>query len=363
MKFSNIFEKLENIYNLVINSDILLILLLLIIAVIILRLFNLINNKKMNISIFSIELLFIIISIYQNNDYMLNIGNSLIDNIFMNFYFPSIYVYLFIVISSISIFICTSLNRFISKTYKVITNIYFYIFSFLNILLLNVIAVNKIDIFAKESLFTNNNTLILLELSTLIFFIYLITNALIYITNSITLLVDSKVNIKNKELVKDNINIDNNLVIDLPKEISPEIKLQPEYNNKLSFNELVNKLETKDKEIDLVPELNKTKTVIDLVPEVQPRYKFIDPQILEEDLFENTEIKEKVNFIDFNIVEKEDNLTLKDYKLFSNMLKTVIETNNTNNLSLSDILNNNLLNKYSKEEYSKFEKILNSCLN
>ena len=367
MRFSNMFEKLESIYNLIINSDILIILLLLVIAVIILRLFNLINNKKTSILIFTIELLFTGILIYKNNSYISNIGNDLIDNMFMNFYFPSIYVYLFIVISSIFIFICTSINKFISKTYKIITNIYFYTFSFINILLINVIATNNINILAKESLFTNNNSLILLELSTLLFFIYLLSNTIIYITNNLILFIDSKIKLEKTNEVVEQVN---NIVIEVPQEVISESIPKTEINPALSFNELVNKT-LKNDEINLVPELSieieKTKeeniSKIDLVPELKFSHKFIDPELLKEDIFEKVEVKEKLNFIDFNIMEKEDKLTLKDYKLFSNMLKTVIENNNTNNLSISDILNKNLLNKYTFEEYNKLEKILNSCLN
>ena len=45
------------------------------------------------------------------------------------------------------------------------------------------------------------------------------------------------------------------------------------------------------------------------------------------------------------------------------MLKVVIKNSNGTNLSVNDILNKVLLNDYSYEEYTKFEKILNSCLN
>ena len=64
-----------------------------------------------------------------------------------------------------------------------------------------------------------------------------------------------------------------------------------------------------------------------------------------------------------NKEKKSKGITLKDYKLFSNMLKTVIENNKGTNLTLSDILNRDLLKEYSYDEYLMFKKILNSCLN
>ena len=78
---------------------------------------------------------------------------------------------IFILIVSYNLIQYSIINKYISKTYKIITNIYFYTFTFVNILLINVIATNNIDIFAKESLFTNNSSLILLEISTLLFFL------------------------------------------------------------------------------------------------------------------------------------------------------------------------------------------------
>lgn len=386
MKFSGLFEKLETLINLIIDSDILIILMLLIIAVFLLRLINKINNKKMGIFIYFIELIILGITFYEGKDFLIKVGNELIDNIFLNFYFPSIYIYLFIFVISFIIFIYTLLNRFISKTYKMITNTYFLIFNFIFILLLSVISENNINIFAKESLFTNNNALVLLELSTLLFFLYIVVNSLVYITNSIIMFVgDRKLSIPTEKY-------NNELEIINPETVELEENTQVDYSPKssVSFQELVKSigystenieynLETEDTKIDLVPEIKNLNTTeiefakdIEVFQETNKEFKFIDPILLEEPfgnevikLNEEDTLKEKLNFIDFNILEKtnEDKLTLKDYKLFSNMLKTVIENNNSANLGITDILNKNLLEKYSFEEYSKFEKILDSCLN
>jgi len=370
MKFSNIFEKLGIIFKLIMESNVFTILMILIIAVLLLRLTNKINNKKTGFLIYLVELIALLVVFFIEKDALTITFNKLIDNIFLNFYFPSVYVYLFVFAVSVIIFVYTLFNRFISKTYKTITNIYFFIFNFIFIMLVNVVSVNNIDIFAKESLFTNNNTLVLLELSTLLFLIYLIINTLVYFTNSIILFVgDRKVS---KETYKTELEILNNEVFQEQEEV---IYQKPV----LTFQELVKNIELNDQKehvkIDLVPEINDYQEryeKINLVPEVGNDFKFIDPDLFEESLVtdvikNNTDevIKEKLNFIDFNIFEKpkEEKLTLNDYKLFSNMLKTVIQNNNNSNLTITDILNKNLLERYSFEEYSKFEKILNSCLN
>lgn len=369
MKFSNIFEKLGILFNLIIDSNVFTILLISIIAIFLLKLSNKINNKKTGIIIYVIELLALCFVIYEGKEVLANVSNKIIDNIFLNFYFPSVYVYLFIYITSIVVFIYTILNRLISKTYKTITNTYFFILNFIFIILVNVIAKNNIDVFEKTSLFTNNDALVLLELSTLLFFIYIITMSLVYFTNSVILLVEAK----KSNIGKYNNNLElTNPILNTNNIISNE---QYNYSNKtaVSFQKLVENINLNEKQkIELVPEIkNYNKTNMDST-ETKTEYKFVDPTLLaqpfaNEVITTNVEqaLEEKLNFIDFNIIEnkKDDKLTLNDYKLFSNMLKTVIRNNNNANLSMTDLLDKALLSKYSFEDYQKFEKILNSCMN
>jgi len=380
MTFTNIFDKLKIVLDLITSSNIFIVFIILIVATFILRLTNAINNKKLGILVNLIELITFGIIFYIERSKMINLTNELIDNIFLNFYFPSIYVYLFIFVFSIVIFIYTLLNKRISKTYRNITNIYFYTLNFIFILLTDVVVKNNIDIFEKTSLFTNNNALVLLELSTLLFFLYIVVNSLVYFTNSIIMFVADKKLSTSTEKYNSELEIINPAVVE---ESSNNNQVDYSPNVSISFQELVKSIELNNEEIvtkiDLVPEINNLNPTeidlykdIELVQEIKEEFKFIDPILLEEPfgndiIIANKEenLKEKLNFIDFNILEKnnEDRLTLKDYKLFSNMLKTVIQNNNSANLSITDILNQNLLEKYSFEEYSKFEKILNSCLN
>ena len=72
------------------------------------------------------------------------------------------------------------------------------------------------------------------------------------------------------------------------------------------------------------------------------------------------------NFSKSNSEEKKDNksFTIDDYKMFSKMLRTVLENNgNRNNLTIKELLNKEILYKYTYDEYKRFEKILSSCMN
>lgn len=367
MKFTNIFDKIGIIFNMIISSNLLIILVFLMIGTLLLKLANKINNKKLCIILYIIQLSCLAYMIYTNTEYLSNLGNDIIDGIFMNFYFPSIYIYLVVFTFTLIIFMITLLNRYLSNTYKIITNIYFYTFNFLFILFIYVISLNDIDVFDKLSLFTCNDALIILELSISLFFIYLVITALIYVTNYLIVKVGTKKIVKVNETKESY--APNNLIeipqVEVPIEDKKEIDTVP--NNipevSVSLDDIAKNI-SKNENIELVPEVS----LEDIKPSYTLNdYKFIDPNLFNEksSLYEENELKERMNFIDLSLIEqpKEENLTLKDYKLFSNMLKTILENNSSNNLKVSEILDKALLTRYSLEDYSKFEKILNSCLN
>ncbi len=369
MKFTNIFEKIGIIFDMIISSNLLIILVFLMIGAILLKLTNKINNKKFGIILYLIQLSGLVYMILTNTEYLSNLGNDIIDGIFMNFYFPSIYIYLVVFTFTFVIFMITLLNRYLANTYRVITNVYFYTFNFLFILFIYIICSNDINVFDKISLFTCNSALILLELSISLFFIYLVVTALIYITNYLIVKVSVnkvvKVN-EEKEAVLPNTLLEVTVPeVNINNEVNDKVEVIPDSNNEvaISFNDVVDNLNGNNN-IDLVPEVS----LNDIKPSyVMNDYKFIDPDLFNEksSLYEDNELKERMNFIDLSLIEqpKEETLTLKDYKLFSNMLKTILENNGSNNLKVSEILDKALLTRYSLEEYSKFEKILNSCLN
>lgn len=344
MKFSNILEKLEVIFNLITSSNILIILAILLIGIIILKLSNKINNVKMGIMMYLVEFISFVVVCLLKKDFMTNLSTTLIDNIFLNFYFPSIYVYLLIFVFTHIIFIKNLLNKFLSKTYKIISNIYFILFNFIFILLVDVIATNNIDIFTKHSLYTNNSALVLLELSTLLFFLYIVTNTLIYITNNLIIFVETRA-IRRKE-TKTMIT-------------SPVLEVDLTNDSVQEPEPVVNELKS----------VQPIQEKIDLVPEITANYRFIDPALFEvplkeEVIYNNSSLEEKLNFIDFSVIKNknENKITLDDYKMFNNMLKAVVRSSNNTNLTVEDILNKTLLNYYSFDEYLKFEKILNSCI-
>ena len=185
MKYTNILEKLMCVIELVKDNWFDLAFLCFVGVILILFAVKKISLKKcfwiILISYFS--LLGYVIFAYHSE--LGIIVNSLIDNLFTNIYFPSAYVYLFILIVIDLVFIDSFVHFKGSKVYKWIHGIYFFVIQFIFTLILELLSKNKIDIFSKTSLFSNKDLVMLLEFSINIFIMWLVSVLFVYVTNVI----------------------------------------------------------------------------------------------------------------------------------------------------------------------------------
>lgn len=129
------------------------------------------TGKKIYLSYYFFIIIFIIItygtSLAKMFDYMMN-------NFFIALYFPNLAIYLAAIIAT-NIILWVSVFNF--KTSKAIKNINITIFCMMNYLLallLNTITSKKIDVFSQESIYANKNAQALIELSSLIFILWII---------------------------------------------------------------------------------------------------------------------------------------------------------------------------------------------
>ena len=129
------------------------------------------TGKKIYLSYYFFILIFIIItygsSLTKMFDYMMN-------NFFIALYFPNLAIYLAAIIAT-NIILWVSVFSF--KTSKAIKNInitMFCIMNYLLALLLNIITSKKIDVFSQESIYANKNAQALIELSSLVFIVWVI---------------------------------------------------------------------------------------------------------------------------------------------------------------------------------------------
>lgn len=135
------------------------------------------NNKKAKRtkSIFLMIYLFIIgIIIYMHHTNLSNMFDYMMNNLFIVIYFPNLAVYLAAIITTN---IIMWISIFSSKTPNFIKNINVAVYSmitYLLILILNIIRENKLDVFTQSSVYGNTSAQALIELSSILFILWII---------------------------------------------------------------------------------------------------------------------------------------------------------------------------------------------
>ena len=386
MTYLSILDKLKIFISLLISSSYLLVFIGVLILIAILRLTKKINGKKASLMIcLSLVLTFLGV-ILTNYDILSKTFDNFIDIIFTNIYFPSIYVYLFMIISTYIISIVSAFSRRMPKVYKNINYFMAFILNFFLVINLNVIANDKIDIFSDSSMYTNINLVSMLELSMNIYILWLIAIVGVYAVNHITEFI--VIHKGNKTLEENPTSLEvNSLELNLEEptqEVKDEFKVNPvllcdSEDKSLSVSEVVNT----EIEKEITPSLS--ESVIE-VP------KFINNNVIEE-ISKNTNNKENrisdnsytfnqyvhiepkrvVNPILDQILQNalplqedanknSDKFTLNDYKLFSKMLKEVLRMHMGSTIKINDLMDADLLVKFGHEDYSLYQKMLKSFI-
>ena len=386
MTYLSILDKLKIFISLLISSSYLLVFIGVLILIVILRFTKKINGKKASLMIcLSLVLTFLGV-ILTNYDILSKTFDNFIDIIFTNIYFPSIYVYLFMIISTYIISIVSAFSRRMPKVYKNINYFMAFILNFFLVINLNVIANDKIDIFSDSSMYTNINLVSMLELSMNIYILWLIAIVGVYAVNHITEFII--IHKGNKTLEENPVSLEvNSLELNLEEptqEVKDEFKVNPVLlcdsgDKSLSVSEVVNT----EIEKEITPSLS--ESVIE-VP------KFINNNVIEE-ISKNTnnnenkindnsytfnqyvhiEPKRVVNPILDQILQNalplqedanknSDKFTLNDYKLFSKMLKEVLRMHMGSTIKINDLMDADLLVKFGHEDYSLYQKMLKSFI-
>ena len=392
MKYTNIFEKLLSILNIINSSWIYIIFSLIIVILIALLILKKISKKNCFLLITIATKLLLGYIIYIHYEVISNLINNIVDNIFLNIYFPSTYVYLFILTITNIITIGNLLKPRGEKIYKTINGICLIITNFILALILDTISKNNIDIFKKESLFANTSLVTLLEFSINVFIIWLISLLVVYIINNVTERII--ITRENKKMLKTPVNlIDTKLTIESLKEeeyneantsiLNPVQAIIPDnYQNKFIpnftidtkvFNEenisnidihntplaipVIN--ESYDNNFDLSAFIPKKQDVKPISIEVNDVEPINDTNEMFEQILNNElpYIKEEPKTIE-TVKDVKDTYTLNDYRIFNKMLKDIKEHNGSNSVTIDKILEYRLITKYSNETYDMFKTML-----
>ena len=210
MKQLSILDKLKVVFDLTKSNKIFILVIALLIFLSIMFIAtnkkNIKKNKKIFIGIYVLILATIII-IYNKS--ILDMWDSMMNNLFIIFYFPNISVYVGAIIATNIIVLTSIFSKKTSKINKVVNSIIFFLLHYILVLILNVVSTNHLNVFNSKTLYKNTNIHSLVELSGNIFIIWIIYLIIYKIINSYliskksTIVVEETVKVKT-ETVKEN---------------------------------------------------------------------------------------------------------------------------------------------------------------
>lgn len=269
MSYLSIIEKFKILFDMILDFKVIFVLLGILVIATFLYLIKKIDNKKYISAIILALLLTIGIDIIINYKELSKVFDNFMTIFFSNIYFPSIYVYIGTLVIVFIAFVVSILNKMLNKTYKIINGITFILNNILLVIILNIIAKNKIDIFTPNSLYTSINLVAILEISMGLFILWILSLIVVYTTSVIC----DRIGSKRRE------------------KITCEINNEVEVSND-----------------NKVPTSSQTITPVEVVEEPQPILSSIDTTI-NNDLLDNKVIEEES--IE-TVEETNNNLTFDD---------------------------------------------------
>ena len=350
MKYLSLLEKLKVLLDMLLSFKFILIFVIIMLILTILYLFKKISNKKY-ITFMSLSIIVtFIISIIKNYKILSNTFDNFATIFFSGIYFPSIYVYIGILLIISLAFITSVLSSKKRKIYKIINSVIFILNNIFFIIVLNVIAKNNINIFEISSLYTNNSLVAILELNIILFILWIAVLTITYITNTICDKISSKQEVKEVVPVLEPIK---ELVIDKKEEIVPEENISQNIikentiistvnESKVTFNDILNRLVPVtyyDNEINSINynisnpqeiyennynnlklELEKENTKVPV--DIQNIKKIPEVNIIKE----NNIIENKINTIEVQTIE-EKTQKIKEENMKKNLISNTISLN------------------------------------
>ncbi len=230
MSYLSIAEKFKILFDMILDFKFIFIFLGVLVIATFLYLIKKIDNRKY-IMIITLSLLLIFgIDIVINYKELAEVFDNFMTIFFSNIYFPSVYVYVGTLLIVAIAFITSMFNKMLNKVYKIINGITFVMNNILLVIILNIIAKNKIDVFTPNELYTNINLVAVLEISIGLFVLWILSLIVVYTTSVIC----DRIGNKRREFVTCDINSDVE-GIDITKDTSS-------YNNVLTPVEAVSEV-------------------------------------------------------------------------------------------------------------------------
>ena len=327
MSYLSIVEKFKILFDMILDVKFIFIFLGVLVIATFLYLIKKINNRKY-IMIITLSLLLILgIDIVINYKELAEVFDNFMTIFFSNIYFPSVYVYVGTLLIVAIAFITSMFNKMLNKIYKIINGITFVMNNILLVIILNIIAKNKIDVFTPNELYTNINLVAVLEISIGLFVLWVLSLIVVYTTSVIC----DRIGNKKREFVTCDINSDVE-GIDITKDTSS-------YNNVLTPVEAVSEV----KGSSIVTYEIKSNNV---EPEVIEEVSNVDTNVGADDVKENN--SNVVTFDDIlngripvnyyeNVLSVDEHDIVNPQEVFENKYKEYKEKSNIE--SFQDIVN------------------------
>ena len=327
MSYLSIVEKFKILFDMILDVKFIFIFLGVLVIATFLYLIKKIDNRKY-IMIITLSLLLILgIDIVINYKELAEVFDNFMTIFFSNIYFPSVYVYVGTLLIVAIAFITSMFNKMLNKIYKIINGVTFVMNNILLVIILNIIAKNKIDVFTPNELYTNINLVAVLEISIGLFVLWVLSLIVVYTTSVIC----DRIGNKRREFVTCDINSDV-AGIDITKDTSS-------YNNVLTPVEAVSEV----KEPSIVTYEIESNNV---EPEVIEEVSNVDTNVGTDDVKENN--SNVVTFDDIlngripvnyyeNVLSVDEHDIVNPQEVFENKYKEYKEKSNIE--SFQDIVN------------------------
>lgn len=332
MTYLSIIEKLRILLDMLLDFKFILIFVILLLILTFLYAIRRINRKKYALMMISTFILLFAISIISNYKVLANTFDNFTTIFFGNIYFPSIYVYIGVLVICFITFITSILNTMLKKIYKIINSIMFVCNNILLIIVLNIIAKNKIDIFSVSSLYTNNNLVAILEISMNLFILWVLSLIIVYTTNCIC----------DRIVVKKHVVVDNNVSSTL--EVFNDINEDINVNNDsitVSKDEVVIDTVDLNENSDVTPD---TLVIEDIKEDYSTTFEDILNGNIEVVYYQNDNT---CNDLEYCIVNPQE--------IYENKYNYQVENKSKNDTSFQDIVKN-IEDNTIEEQDKSFEK-------
>ena len=410
MTYLSFIDKFKILFDILLDYEFILVFIVLLLLFTFLYMIKKLDSKKYILYMMLSFVIIFVVSIASNYKILSNTFDNFATIFFGNIYFPSIYVYIGVLVISFVFFIVSILNVMLKRIYKIINSIMFVVNNIFFVIVLNIIAKNKIDIFSVNSLYSNTNLVVVLELSMGLFILWILSLITVYATNCICDRMVSKKVVKNdteENVFNPVLEVTNDLVSDttINNELATDIIEEPYVIGSISNcdNNLLIKetsVEEQNTTIDVEPQI----TFNDILNGGVPIYYYdnSDDRNYYEDKSVNIE-KDNLSFNDVNImlnkneydeisdldsyVSKQSELSIEEKTMLekeklseerisintislndlvdnenSNVNEVEIETDNSIN-SLDTYVESKNNNIYTIDDYKKFIKMLTEVKN